>query len=238
MFDSFPGRQLYYTGSILYLCTLWSIKLSICFFLLQLTQQLDRAHHIARFCLYTICATFVAVIIVLAIGFIPSSTVPGQARDARFAALFWTSVALNVGTDIMLIGTPFFVLSLLTEKRTRIAVSIVFGLTAIVIVVAITRAVLISADGLNCGPFIVVLSHVEIMAGVIITAIPVLSRGFTRMYLRSSSVGNSKNQVLEIREGSQQATVGSESVTLGPGSSCNCTLNDKEPAVLDRCKKT
>ncbi|KAH6715935.1 hypothetical protein BKA61DRAFT_573786 [Leptodontidium sp. MPI-SDFR-AT-0119] len=210
---------LYNAGSLLYLCTLWSIKLSISFFLLQLTQQLDRAHQIARFGLYTICATFVVLVILLAAGYIPISTLPGQARAARFTSVFWTSVALNVGTDIILIGTPFLVLSLLTEKRTRIAVSIVFGLAGIVIVVAIIRAILIDANEGTGNFLIVVLSHIEIATGVIITTIPVISRGFTRMYLRGSSVGNSRNQVPEIRQGSQRVTVGSEFGSLGAGSS-------------------
>ncbi|KAH9207640.1 hypothetical protein DL95DRAFT_415479 [Leptodontidium sp. 2 PMI_412] len=202
------------------------------------TYQLDRAHQIARFGMYTICATFVVLVIVLAAGYIPTSTLPGQARAARFTAVFWTSVALNVGTDIILIGIPFLVLSILTEKRTRIAVSIVFGLAGIVIVVAIIRAILINADGVNSKALIIVLSHVEITAGIIISAIPVISRGFTRIYLRGSSVGNSKNQVLEIRQGRQWATVGSEFGSLGVGSSCNYILNDIEPVVLDRCKKS
>ncbi|KAH7403841.1 hypothetical protein BKA64DRAFT_461467 [Cadophora sp. MPI-SDFR-AT-0126] len=228
---------LFDTVLVLYIFTLWSIKLSIAFFLVQLTQQLDRAHKIARFALYTMWTTFVVLTIELAVVFLPVSMLPGQAKAARFTANFWTGVALNVGTDMMLIATPFFALSLLTEKRTRIAVSVVFGLAAIVIVISIVRAISMSANGVDCDTLILVLSHFEFAAGVTISAIPVISGGLTRIYLRGA-LGNSENQALEIGQGSQRATHRSEFGSLGAGSSCNHILSDVEQVVPDRCMKS
>jgi hypothetical protein len=102
-------------------------------------------------------------------------------------AIFWTNVGLNISTDIMLIIVPFPVLLLITERRTRIAISIVFGLAGIVVIVSVVRAILLSQ---RCGMEItVVLSHIEIATGVIISALPEVSRSFTRLYLQGLNTG-------------------------------------------------
>ena len=100
-------------------------------------------------------------------------------------AVFWTAVGLNISTDIMLVVIPFPALLLITERRTRIAISIVFGLAGIVVIVSIIRAALISTHYTNSN-MVVMLSHIEIATGVVTSALPEVSRSFTRLYLREA----------------------------------------------------
>jgi hypothetical protein len=110
----------------------------------------------------------------------------GTCDMRRTTAAFWTSIGLNISTDIMLAIVPFPALLLITEKRTRIAISIVFGLAGIAVIVSVVRAVLLSEQ--RCSPYLtVMLSHIEIATGVIISALPEVSRSFTRLYLQRAS---------------------------------------------------
>jgi len=180
--------KLFHYGSLVYLCTLWSIKLSISIFLLRLTQQLDQANRLALFCLYVICATFVGAILAEMCQCIPNATLwQGTCSTVGRNVAFWAKIGLNIGTDIMLISVPFPALLLITEKRIRIAVSIVFGLAGIMVVVSIVRAILIANNYIQLNNLTIILSHIEVTSGVIISALPEMSRGFTRAYLQSSS---------------------------------------------------
>jgi hypothetical protein len=98
-------------------------------------------------------------------------------------ATFWISVGFNVSTDIMLIIVPFPALLLITERRTRIVISVIFSLGVFTILAAVTRAILIH---LNCtnAYLIIILSHIEIATGLIISALPQAGRSFTKSYLQ------------------------------------------------------
>jgi hypothetical protein len=121
-------------------------------------------------------------------------------------AVFWSGIALNLGTDIMLISVPFPALLLITKKRIRIAISIVFGLAGIVVVVSIIRAILISKDATKASNLIVILSHIEVMTGVIISALPEVSRGFTRAYIHRSGIRSFETETPADRQRTQPTT--------------------------------
>ena len=101
-------------------------------------------------------------------------------------AIFWTTVGLNIATDIMLVIVPFPALLLITQRRTRFAISFVFGLAGIVVIVSTIRAILISKKCSNMN-ITAMLSHIEVATGVIISALPEVSRRFTGLYLQKSS---------------------------------------------------
>ncbi|KAF8860471.1 hypothetical protein BDZ45DRAFT_313295 [Acephala macrosclerotiorum] len=201
--------KLFHFGSLVYLGTLWSIKLSISIFLLRLTHRLDQANRFALFCLYVICATFVGAVLAELCQCIPMPTLwQGTCDRVKIKAAFWAKIALNLGTDIMLICVPFPALLLITERRIRIAVSIVFGLAGIMVVVSIIRAILIANDDIKLNNLIIILSHIEVMSGVIISALPEVSRGFTRAYLQSSSIRSFETGTTSHRQRTQQTTNG------------------------------
>ncbi len=110
----------------------------------------------------------------------------GTCDRTRIIAGFWTAIGLNIGTDIMLVIVPFPALLLITEKRTRIAISIVFGLAGIVIVASIVRAILLTKQTDQKTYLVVTLSHIEVATAIIISALPEVSRSFTRRYLEWS----------------------------------------------------
>jgi hypothetical protein len=101
-------------------------------------------------------------------------------------AVSWVTIVLNVGTDVLLCIIPFPALILITEKRIRIAMSMVFGLAGVVIIVSLTRAILIRQSPVKSGELIITLSTIEVATGIIISAIPEVSRSFTRKYLEST----------------------------------------------------
>lgn len=118
-------------------------------------------------------------------------------------ATFWTSIGLNISTDIVLVITPFPALLLITERRTRIAISIAFGLAGIVVIVSVVRSILLSKQAANGANMTVMLSHIEIATGVIISALPELSRSFTRLYLQRSNTRGSENGTPANRQRTQ-----------------------------------
>ncbi|CZR70271.1 uncharacterized protein PAC_20172 [Phialocephala subalpina] len=192
--------KLFEAGALLYYSTLWSIKISISISLVRLTEQLDQAARFAKCCFYLVCITFLAAISTQLLQCIPLSTLwEGTCGTKRKIAAFWTAIGLNIGTDIMLVIVPFPALSLITMRRVRIAISIVFGLAGIVVIVSIVRAILVAKHPAETTNLIVVLSHFEIAAGTIISALPEVSRTFTRLYLQRSNTtsygfGTSDNQ--------------------------------------------
>ncbi len=95
-------------------------------------------------------------------------------------------VLINILTDVILCALPFPALLLITEKRVRAVISFVFGLAGMVVIVSIVRAVLISEHASGRDTWIILLSHVEITAGLCISAIPEISKYFTKKYLEST----------------------------------------------------
>jgi hypothetical protein len=175
---------VFIAASLLYITTLWSIKISIIVSLLRLTERLDRSARLAKCCFYFICVTFVVIFVANLVQGITLQS-HWQGENTRHA-IFWTTFALNIATDIMLIIAPFPALLLITRRRTRICISFVFGLAGIVVIVSTVRVILVSKTSGNMN-LIVILSHIEVATGVIISALPEVSRTFTRRYLQSSS---------------------------------------------------
>ncbi|KAH7333122.1 hypothetical protein BKA65DRAFT_553465 [Rhexocercosporidium sp. MPI-PUGE-AT-0058] len=175
---------VYIATVLLYYTTLWSIKFSISVSLVRLTERLDRSASLAKCCLYVTCVSFVVIFVAnLAPGISPPKT--GQ-LDKTKQAIFWTTVSLNLGTDIMLMIVPFPALLLITQRRTRICISFVFALAGVIVIVSTVRVILIVKQHGNL-PLLAILSHIEVATGVIISALPEVSRTFTRKYLDSSS---------------------------------------------------
>jgi hypothetical protein len=148
----------------------------------------------------------------------------GTCDVVKLTAVFWVTTALNLGTDIMLISVPFPALLLITEKRIRIAISIVFGLTGVVVVVSTIRAILIAKDATKASYLIVILSHVEVATGVIISALPEVSRGFTRAYLQSSGMRSFATGTPADRQRTQRTTDGT----------ILSTIDDKKHGVVNQ----
>ena len=114
----------------------------------------------------------------------------GTCDRGRTYAIFWVSTGLNISTDLVLVIVPFPALVLITERRIRIAIFVVFGLAGITVVVSVVRAILLSKQQGNIY-LTLMLSHIEIAAGVIIRALPEVSRISTGLYLQSYEKGTS-----------------------------------------------
>jgi hypothetical protein len=148
----------------------------------------------------------------------------GTCDTVKVSVAFWAKIALNLGTDIMLVSVPFPALLLITEKRIRIAISIVFGLAGIAVVVSIIRAVLIAKDVIRLSNLTIILSHIEVTSGVIISALPEVSRGFTRAYLQSSGIRSFETGTPSDRQRTQQTTNGT----------ILSTINSKKDGFVDQ----
>jgi hypothetical protein len=132
----------------------------------------------------------------------------GTCDRTRITAGFWTAIGLNIGTDVMLVMVPFPALLLITEKRTRIAISIVFGLAGIVIISSIVRTILLRKQSDETSYLIVRLSHIEVATGIIISALPEVSRSFTRRYLEWSNNRSYENWETAKKQQSQKTPSG------------------------------
>jgi hypothetical protein len=132
----------------------------------------------------------------------------GTCDPRRKIAAFWTAIGLNIGTDFMLVIVPFPAFSLITKRRVRTAISIVFGLAGIVVIVSIVRATLIAKHPAETTNLIVVLSHIEITTSTIISALPEVSRTFTRLYLERSNTRSYEDGKFPKQERSQGTTNG------------------------------
>jgi hypothetical protein len=108
----------------------------------------------------------------------------------------------------MLVIVPFPALLLITEKRTRIAISIVFGLAGIVVIASVVRAVLLTEQTAKASYLVVTLSHIEVATGIIISALPEASRSFTRRYLEWSHNKSYENWKFTNQQQSQRTTSG------------------------------
>ena len=194
---------------MLYYSTLWTIKISISVSLVRLTKRVDRAARLTKYCFYLTCTTFVAAISSQLLQCIPLSTLwEGTCDRRRSIAAFWTAIGLNIGTDIVLVIAPFPVLSLITMRRIRIAISVVFGLAGIVVIVSTVRAILLAKHAAETTNLIVVLSSIEVTTGTIISALPEVSRTFTRLYLERSNTGSYEPGTLAERQRSRRTPTG------------------------------
>jgi hypothetical protein len=138
---------------------------------------------------------------------IPMSTMwDGTCDRGRTNAAFWMSIGLNISTDLVLVIAPFPALLLLTERRTRIAIFVVFSLAGIAVIVSAVRAVLLLKQQGSIY-LVIMLSHIEIATGVIISALPEVSRSFTKLYLRGASPRTYKKGT-SYRQRSQGTTNG------------------------------
>jgi hypothetical protein len=200
---------LFEAATFLYFGTLWSIKISISVSLVRLTKRLDRAARLAKCCFYLICAAFPVAFFTELLQCIPIYTLwEGTCDRARITAGFWTAIGLNIGTDVMLVIVPFPALLLITEKRTRIAISIVFGLAGIVIVASVVRAILLTTQTNQMSYLVVTLSHIEVATGIIISALPEVSRSFTTRYLEWSHNKSYEISKFAKQQQSQRTTSG------------------------------
>lgn len=182
--------QLYYAGTFAYLADLWFIKLSINLFHLRLTHMLGLIHKLARYCLGLIVATFIVVVCLSLFQCVPiSQEWHGGCNIGRQTRIFWTTIILNISTDIILCILPFPALMRITEKRIRIIISCVFALAGLVVIVSLIRAIQLIEKDRHRTNIIIFLSHVEVTAALVISAVPGMSKYFTAKYLQSTQSG-------------------------------------------------
>ena len=109
----------------------------------------------------------------------------------------------------MLAIVPFPALMLITDKRTRIAISIVFGLAGIVVITSVVRTILLAKHtAANLTYWVMTLSHIEVATGIIISALPEVSRSFTTRYLEWSHNKSYEISKFAKQQQSQRTTSG------------------------------
>ena len=186
--------QVFFAGSFLYFAELWSIKFSINLFHLRLTRRLGTVHRIAHYCLYFLVITFIIVVFLTIFDCIPvSDHFTGKCNPNVRNPVFWFPAAINIVTDFILCIIPLPALMTINERRIRITISFVFCLAGSVVLVSLVRVVLISRNPGKNGSWIIILSHIEVTAGLVISAIPDFSKYFTRKYLQSTVTGDYAN---------------------------------------------
>jgi hypothetical protein len=179
-------QKLYFITTFVYLADLWSIKLAINLFHLRLTRHLS-VHKLAKYCLFLLGITFVLVVSLSLFDCMPfSDRWIGKCDMVRLNDIFWCTVAVNISTDVILCLVPFPALTLITEKRIKRVVGCVFCLAGTVVLVSLVRAVLIYKNPGENLSWILILSHIEVTAGLVIASLPEVSKYFTRKYLQSS----------------------------------------------------
>jgi hypothetical protein len=183
-----------------YYTTLWSIKISISVSLMRMTRRLDRAAQLAKAAFCFVCVTYIALFFASMYLCGPlTSNWNGFSGASRGFSNFWLYVALNISTDLVLVIVPFPALVLITDRRTRKAVFFVFSLAGIVIIVTTVRAIMTVMQPSNIY-LTVILCNIEMAGGVVISAVPEISRRFTRMYLQSSGRTDGKG-ISSFRQG-------------------------------------
>ncbi|KAK6359798.1 hypothetical protein TWF696_000935 [Orbilia brochopaga] len=198
--DSFDDKnalvkilQISFTSVLVYLATLWSIKLSLLLFYYKLIPNtlpyLRLALHITS---VVLGISFIIVILLNTFWCLPVSrnwSIDKSLLCYSYAAFepYFVSAALHLLTEFMLLALPFPLLKYLQlSKRKKIEVGILFALGGLTIIMTIVRVIVL---GLSVNAVIAsIWSTIEQVCGMIVVCAPAL-RVYVASILPSSQVG-------------------------------------------------
>jgi len=181
--DRVIGSKIQVAGWTTYAALIWSLKLSMLAFYIQLTEGLGRSFRIRIYIGFAlVIGTFIATTLTILLACRPFHKYwqiypdPGNVCQAAISKpVIWASFAANVSTDIYLISIP---LPMLWESRLRtlkkIASSIILGAGVFVLVCAMLKSIFVLVDPVNGAQLAGEWGTREAFVAVITTNLPMI----------------------------------------------------------------
>ncbi|KAM0296009.1 hypothetical protein HYE67_005282 [Fusarium culmorum] len=176
--EQFKGMmQMIVPGSILYVTSLWAIKIALVLFYKRLAAPGTRLQTIYNITLGLLACFWAAIFFHIIFQCFPHdkrwSQDPEYQCDPKEAERnYWLTVILNIGTDIVTISLPIsMVLQLQMKTKQKIGVAAIFALGFLVVVASIIRAYYSKKNEtmLTCT-----VSMIETAVAIIATCLPPL----------------------------------------------------------------
>ncbi|OBS22804.1 hypothetical protein FPOA_09130 [Fusarium poae] len=176
--EQFKGMmQMIVPGSILYVTSLWAIKIALVLFYKRLAAPGTRLQTIYNVTLGFLICFWAAIFFHIIFQCFPHdkrwSQDPNYQCDPKEAERnYWLTVILNIGTDIVTISLPIsMVLQLQMKTKQKIGVAAIFALGFLVVVASIIRAYYSKKNEtmLTCT-----VSMIETAVAIIATCLPPL----------------------------------------------------------------
>ncbi|KAJ2894440.1 hypothetical protein MKZ38_007543 [Zalerion maritima] len=185
-------KDLFTSGALLYTSLMYSTKLAVALFHIQLTEGFPRFQKVAKITMWFILICWPATYI-LYFTACPLEDrwdkVPNRCPLPSHSIDFWALFASHILTDLILFIIPFPVLIKIQELKLRLIVLGVYAIGIGSITITIVRTVLIFiAKNMMRN---MVLSTLEMMTHVIVATIPGISGVFIHKYIAKSSAKRS-----------------------------------------------
>ncbi|RBR15650.1 uncharacterized protein FIESC28_07291 [Fusarium coffeatum] len=176
--EQFKGMmQMIVPGSILYVTSLWSIKIALVLFYKRLAAPGTKLQTIYNVTLGLLLCFWAAIFFHIIFQCFPhdkrwSQDPNYQCDPAEAERNYWLTVLLNIGTDIAIISLPIsMVLQLQMKTKQKIGVAAIFALGFLVVIASIIRAYYSKKNEtmLTCT-----VSMIETAVAIIATCLPPL----------------------------------------------------------------
>ncbi|KAJ4138720.1 hypothetical protein NW768_002580 [Fusarium equiseti] len=169
--------QMIIPGSILYVTSLWSIKIALVLFYKRLAAPGTKLQTIYNITLGLLLCFWAAIFFHIIFQCFPhdkrwSHDPEYQCDPAEAERNYWLTVLLNIGTDIAIISLPIsMVLQLQMKTKQKIGVAAIFALGFLVVIASIIRAYYSKKNEtmLTCT-----VSMIETAVAIIATCLPPL----------------------------------------------------------------
>ncbi|CAJ0546920.1 Ff.00g015470.m01.CDS01 [Fusarium sp. VM40] len=199
--------QMIVPGSILYVTSLWAIKIALVIFYKRLAAPGTKLQIIYNVTLCLLVAFWTAIFFHIIFQCFPHdkrwSQDPAYQCDPKQAEInYWLTILLNIGTDVFTICLPIYmVLQLQMKLKQKIGVAAIFALGFLVVVTSIIRAYYSKRNEtmLTCT-----VSMIETAVAIIATCLPPLRTLFLGQM--SSARSNSNYQHYELSSAGQNRT--------------------------------
>ncbi|KAM0334441.1 hypothetical protein ACHAQA_001468 [Verticillium albo-atrum] len=183
--------QMIVPGSVLYVSTLWAIKLALVIFYKRIAAPGSTLQKVYNGALCVLGATWAVIFFHILFQCFPHdkrwSTDPDYQCDPRNAEInYWLTIILNIGTDVVLISLPIsMVMKLQMKMKQKLGVAAIFALGFLVVIASIIRAYYSKRNEtmLTCT-----VSMIEAAVAIIATCLPPLRTLFLGHF---SSAGTS-----------------------------------------------
>ncbi|KAM0193822.1 hypothetical protein ACHAPI_007478 [Fusarium lateritium] len=199
--------QMIVPGSVLYVTSLWAIKIALVLFYKRLAAPGTKLQLIYNITLGLLVAFWTAIFFHIIFQCFPHdkrwSQDPAYQCDPKQAEInYWLTILLNIGTDVFTICLPIYmVLQLQMKLKQKIGVAAIFALGFLVVVASIIRAYYSKRNEtmLTCT-----VSMIETAVAIIATCLPPLRTLFLGQM--SSARTGSNYQRYELSSTGQNRT--------------------------------
>ncbi|EEY16667.1 hypothetical protein D7B24_009484 [Verticillium nonalfalfae] len=169
--------QMIVPGSVLYVTTLWAIKIALVIFYKRIAAVGSTLQKIYNGALCVLVASWATIFFHILFQCFPHdkrwSQDPDYQCDPRNAEInYWLTIILNIGTDVILISLPIsMVMKLQMKLKQKLGVAAIFALGFLVVIASIIRAYYSKRNEtmLTCT-----VSMIEASVAIIATCLPPL----------------------------------------------------------------